>query len=455
MQLHAAAARGDLEGMAFALKNGMDVNVPNSTGETALVFAMKRANGFARPPGPAVTLDAVRFLIHAGVDLESSDSLGSTAIHHAAAIPNLAFLELILEHGGNAKHVTKSGYSVMAHACHQPSSPDKRSIVRRLHSAGASLNAASDFGEFPLGVCLYFGDLETMRVLLELDADSGPLNWTPLHHAVALGNETDLARIAPGSAQINTVNQRFQISPWLLAFTRGHLGVIRWLAERGADLTQVGRCAASLTHIAARFGHAGALLWLHELGANPNSPDEYLTTPLHEAAEWDNVECAYTLMNFGADAKRENHIQRQPIHAAKSLPMLQALVELGGADVNAVDGCGEWPLKLAAESNDTERLEWLLKHGAEVDRTSTGETALHTAVRNDSREAVDLLLRAGANPNQQDVDGWTPLFGAFSREVIQTLRIAGADPRITDVAGIGPEEWLKDPILVRSLKEQL
>ena len=108
-----------------------------------------------------------------------------------------------------------------------------------------------------------------------------------------------------------------------------------------------------------------------------------------------------------------------------------------------------------AESNDTERLEWLLTHGADVDRTSTGETALQTAGREDSREAVDLLRSAGANPNQQDVDGWTPLFGVFSRAVMQILRIAGADPSITAMAGMGLEEWLNDPILVRALKGQL
>ena len=135
--------------------------------------------------------------------------------------------------------------------------------------------------------------------------------------------------------------------------------------------------------------------------------------------------------------------------------MLQALFERGGADVNAVNGCGEWPLKVAAEYNDIKRLDWLLKNGADVDRTSTGETALHAAVRGDSREAIDLLLAAGANPNQQDVDGWTPLFGACSREVIRTLRLAGADPRITDQIDSGPERWLKDTILVRALKEQL
>ncbi len=453
MQLHAAAARGDVEGIDLALKQGEDVNARNTNGQTALIFALERSKGFTSRVGPAVTPHAVRFLINAGIDLESSDRLGATAIHHAAAIPDLAFLEMILEHGGNAKHVTKSGYSVLTHACYQPSSSGKRAIVRRLSNAGASLDTVTDFGEFPLGVCLYFGDFETMRVLIDLGADSGPLNWTPVHHAVAFGNEAGLVHIGP--AEINTVDQRYRMPPWLLAFVLGDLGKIKLLAELGANLNQVGRCSESLTHLAARFGHAGALRWLHELGSDPNASNDFLASPLHEAAEWNHVECATTLLDHGADARREDHVQRQPIHAAKSLRMLQALIERGGADVNAIDGCGEWPLKLAAESNDIKRLEWLLKHGADVDRTSTGETALHAAVRADSREAVDLLLASGANPNQQDVDGWTPLFSALSQEVIHALRKSGADLRITDQVGTGPEEWLKDPVLIRALKEHL
>jgi ankyrin repeat protein len=265
--------------MAFALKCGADVNVRNSSDQTALVFALEQAKAFARRRGPVVTVDAVRFLLNARTDLEAADSLGSTAIHHAAAISDRAFLDVILEHGGNAKHVTKSGYSVLTHACYQPAGPAKQAIVRRLHEAGSPLDVASDYGESPLGTCLYFGDLGTMRIMLELGANPGPLNWTSLHHAVAMGCWSDLERIKPTLAEINAPNQRYNLSPWRLAFVRGDLEIIRWLAERGGDLTQAGRCGESLMHVAARFGHVAALNWLNELGADPNPLNEFADSP--------------------------------------------------------------------------------------------------------------------------------------------------------------------------------
>jgi ankyrin repeat protein len=229
------------------------------------------------------------------------------------------------------------------------------------------------------------------------------------------------------------------------------LSRVQQFAERGGDLTQVGRCGESLLHFAAGLGHSSLVRWLLDYGANPNSTNQFQETPLHAAAESDQVDCAKLLLEHGVPGSAKDHTEGQPIHVARSVEMLRLLVERGAAEVNAIDGCGDWPLKLAAGNNDVHRIRWLLQHGAEVDRTSTGETALHRAVQEDSREAVDLLLQAGANPNAEDVDGWTPLFGAVSREVIQSLRAAGADPRATDLCSRRPQEWVDDPILVEAL----
>lgn len=455
MQLHAAASRGDLDGIAFALKNGADVNSRNAIDQTALVFALEQARAFSRRRGPKITLDAVGSLLDAGADVEARDGLGATPIHHAAGIPDPRFLGLLIEKHTNPRHMAESGYSVLLHACFQPPSLAKRTAIEMLHREGASLDATSAYGEFPLGVCLRFGDLDTLRFLISLGADAGPLNWSELHHAVALGKLADIKQLSPQAKDINPKNARFDLSPWQLAFVRGDVGIARYLAEQGGDLTQVGRCGTSLLHLAAEFGREAATCWLLELGADANIVDESGATPLHTAAGHNRIPTARTLLNKGANPSLRNEVQGQPIHEAYSLEMVQLLVESGGADVNVIDGCGDWPLKSAAETNDVECITWLLDHGAEAERTSTGETALHAAVRSDSREAVDKLLRAGANPNAQDVDGWTPLFGASSIEVIHALRKAGADPRITDQADMGPERWLKDSILIRALREPL
>jgi ankyrin repeat protein len=406
MQLHAATARGDVDGITFALKSGTDINARNSIGETALVFALRQSKAFSHGRGPTVTNDAVQFLLEAGVDLEAADHLDCTAVHYAVKTGDIGFLRMLLAHGANVKHHTKSGYSVLTLACFQPAGPRKQAIIRELCDLGVSLDAASAYGEFPLGVCLRFGDLKTMRTLVELGADTKPLNWIPLHHAVAFGSVSEIREMRPSAGAINKRTAPFELSPWLLAFVRGDVGIIGLLAELGADLTQIGRCGQSALHLAAEFGCLEALAWLLDLGTAPNILNDFAETPLHRAAEWNHAACVEALINHGANATQENHTQGQPIHAAESVEVIRLLVELGGADVNAVAGAGEWPLQLAAGGNDVERGSW-----------NTGRR--WTEPR---REKPPCTLRFKTTPEKPSICFWPPAR-------IPTSRMLTAGPR--------------------------
>ena len=142
---------------------------------------------------------------------------------------------------------------MLLHACFQPSGPEKIGIIEHLHETDASLDAASEHDEFPVGVCLRFGDLLTLRRLIQLGADPKPLQWSDSHHAVALGSFAEIERLSLSAEAINAKNLRFGPSPWLLSVIRGDLEVIKLLAERGADLTQTGRCGVTPLHLAAKF----------------------------------------------------------------------------------------------------------------------------------------------------------------------------------------------------------
>ena len=67
--------------------------------------------------------------------------------------------------------------------------------------------------------------------------------------------------------------------------------------------------------------------------------------------------------------------------------------------------------------------------------------ALLDAVRADDRAAVERLLGEGADPNERDGDGTTPLSWAAMRSnpaITARLLAAGADPNLTNELGIGP-----------------
>jgi ankyrin repeat protein len=81
-----------------------------------------------------------------------------------------------------------------------------------------------------------------------------------------------------------------------------------------------------------------------------------------------------------------------------------------GADPNIADGKGDIPLTIAAGIGFEEAAAQLIRRGAKIDGVNRrGETALAVAVQQRQPRLVELLLRAGANPDKGDhVTGYTP-----------------------------------------------
>ncbi|KAK4026720.1 ankyrin repeat domain-containing protein 54 [Daphnia magna] len=103
---------------------------------------------------------------------------------------------------------------------------------------------------------------------------------------------------------------------------------------------------------------------------------------------------------------------------------------------------GERKLRLAANTNDLDRLKSLLDSG--IDPKSCDEflrTALHLAASKGYTEVVRLLLHYGADPNQIDSLGNTPLHLAVCTNhvsVVTLLLRSGANLRLLDRMGRNP-----------------
>jgi len=83
-----------------------------------------------------------------------------------------------------------------------------------------------------------------------------------------------------------------------------------------------------------------------------------------------------------------------------------------GADPNQKDNLGWAPLHHAVKTDaaNLDMISILVSHGANVDvRDKHLRTPLHRAAQFGHVQAVQLLLRLGADPNAQDENGWTPL----------------------------------------------
>lgn len=95
-------------------------------------------------------------------------------------------------------------------------------------------------------------------------------------------------------------------------------------------------------------------------------------------------------------------------------------------------------------------IRFLIDRGADVnlaDHTG-GHTALHFAAINLDKEAIRILLAAGADPNAQDASGWTPLHHVVRRPDLRKLMVldlvrSGANPNMRDGAGVSPKDEVK------------
>ncbi len=134
-------------------------------------------------------------------------------------------------------------------------------------------------------------------------------------------------------------------------------------------------------------------------------------TALTWAANLHQLELLNALLERGANPNHRGSMGRTALHwAAKSTdaPSCEALLD-HGAKADIEDDRGETPLFHAARANDAKLVGLLLERGAPLEhRDRKGDTALACAVRVKAKDAIERLLLAGAN-SQQNIAGGTIL----------------------------------------------
>jgi uncharacterized protein len=186
---------------------------------------------------------------------------------------------------------------------------------------------------------------------------------------------------------------------------------------------------------AAAAGRTEQVRGLLDDGASVDFTDESGRTPLIAASYGAHIDTAEVLIAAGSDVNRQDHTQQSAYLIATSeigpdagLELLQ-LTLANGADVGSLDSYNGTGLIRAADRGYPGIVSELLQTEIEIDHVNRLQwTALLESIilgdgGPDYTEIVDMLLRAGADPNLADGQGVTPLAHAQSRSFDEIARL--------------------------------
>ncbi len=144
-----AAQSTDLTAMKLLVAHGADPDIPSTGGDTPLMVASGIGWGyhFNMNSTDSTWMDAVKYCIELGANVNAVDSKGYTALHGAAYIGNDELVHYLIDHGGDVKVVAKDKNTV-ADMANGPTRfgiphPETVALLEKLGS-GNSHNCRSD-----------------------------------------------------------------------------------------------------------------------------------------------------------------------------------------------------------------------------------------------------------------------------------------------------------------------
>lgn len=188
-----------------------------------------------------------------------------------------------------------------------------------------------------------------------------------------------------------TLREDDRNAAFLKAAAEGQTPRVRYLIQLGADLDHADADGLTALHHAVLCGGEDVITLLLEAGADVNAESNNDGTPLCVAATYDRSNVVEILVKFRADVNYNAQSVGTPLHCAlraghirTSLSRADCVTILlnAGAVVDHNDSDVRTLLLLAAEHSDFEKVEQLLKRGADLyAKSSDGTSLLTLAVR--------------------------------------------------------------------------
>jgi len=420
-------------------------------------------------------LESVRTLIRQHADVNAPQGDGSTALHWAARVDDVAIADVLIRAGARPNTANDVGATPLHLACINGSA----AMVDRLLKAGARADGAFVNGETVLMTCARSGNAATVKSLLvhgaKVNAKETSHDQTALMWAAAQGHAKAVQTLIEAGADIHARSRAYPeivvgedtqragreelnymvvsggMTPLLFAARSGDAESTRLILAAGADANERRADGSSALLMAAYSARTQAGLALVEQGADPNDMTTGFT-PLHAAILRSDVTLVKALLEHGA---------KPDLRLTKGTPKRR-----DGEDFNfQAPVIGSTAYLLAARYLEPEVLRALKDAGADTTLTMpNGATALMLAAGMGSPsasnrrgvravdfgkvepeslalETVSELLKQGADVNGANQAGDTAVHAAALLDyntVIQFLVDHGAQVNVANKRGLTP-----------------
>ena len=282
----------DVEGLVkLLLKYNADPNISSDSGTTPLMIACyfkhHKVVHLLLQSGANVNLQAdhhidngttllvasknnditlVLLLLSANADVNVQDAKGRTALYWACRYGNDEMIKRLLKAKADPKICTLQRESPLA--LYTISRHKKSSTVVALLKSGADPNVLNPFFT-PLHAACASGHKDIVQLLLKAKANVNALDRygnTPLYNAARSGFEQLVEQLLSAGADIEIEKNLEGWTPVFIAAARGHLGIVKFLVENGANIKR-NRYGETPQAIAVVFGHIEVANFLSQAAA--------------------------------------------------------------------------------------------------------------------------------------------------------------------------------------------
>jgi len=286
--LISACMYGDLACARALLAAGADVDIQGGRGGFALFEAA--CNGH---------LECTWLLIEHSADVDARDQGGCTALMGATRAGQHECVRLLIEHKADV-HARSNWGRTALNFSRETAQRDETACTRLVLEAGADVHAADDNGRTALMNAALYGE-RSLSLLLEAGAD--------VHAADAYGFTPMLSACRHGIMQTILLLDRLGADPHvvsddgttalMLACSRRHGDIVRWLLDKKVDLDAVQNDPEGNTALMLSSGDQRRMLI--EAGADLDATDAQGWTVLMYECRFGNSDAARELIAAGAN----------------------------------------------------------------------------------------------------------------------------------------------------------